>query len=168
MLTELSFHAIDLGPGKISWGFSDVDKLASAILNALPEQAMQLILQPDFPGTNEFVKLDSALSRPGYRELRANFVLLRPVATAFPSTVPGALFLTDVMLHLNTKLNQRLFQTNAKLQAAREAQKLKRAMQALRYLFRNGLLFQLFMRLRFRMPKWRFREVSMHGVSSGS
>ena len=99
---------------------------------------MEIIMQPDFPGTREFVKLENALSRPSYKELKANFLLIRPVAEAFPSSVPGGLFLTDVMIMLNEKLDMRLFQGNPRSQAGREAQRLKRCMQALRYLFRNG------------------------------
>ena len=54
--------------------------------------------------------------------------------------VPSALFLADVLIQMHHQLDDKLFKDDYKDAAAREGAKIKRAMSALRYLFRNSFL----------------------------
>ena len=68
-----------------------------------------------------------------------------------PTTVPSAFMVTDVLLLLNDLLDKKLFPVNPNeslmQKAAEEAVKIKRLMQALRYLFRaSGSIADWFMK----------------------
>ena len=80
----MTWHVRIEGPGKISWGYKDVDELARALIHALPKKALDIILDESFAGTTELVKLEHALARPTYKELRANYLLLKPIVRKFP------------------------------------------------------------------------------------
>ena len=75
-----------------------------------------------------------------WKELAANYVWLKPLCKHFPRSVPGAMFLTDVMLMVDELLDKTLLvrkNLHKVDQASEEAGRLKRCMGALRYLFRN-------------------------------
>ena len=55
-----------------------------ALLNNMPERAVELIRGEEFCGTNNLVQLESSISRPSYRELATNYVFLLPVVKMFP------------------------------------------------------------------------------------
>lgn len=77
------------------------------------------------------------------QDIAANYVWLKPLATKFTTTVPGAILLTDVWLYLNDLLDKRLLvkpQVPVQLQAGQEAERCKKLMGALRYLYRNSVL----------------------------
>ena len=69
---------------------------------------------------------------------------VRPAVEEFPTCVPGSVFLTDVWLMLDQKLEGKLLvhptRDGKQLQAGREASRLKRLVGALRYLYRNSAL----------------------------
>ncbi|OLP92428.1 hypothetical protein AK812_SmicGene25798 [Symbiodinium microadriaticum] len=115
------------GPGAIPWKFADVDELSTAIINSFPDKALRIVMSENFVGTSDLVRLEHAIARPSYRELKANFVLLRPVIQKHPDkaqfdldlNVPSGLFLTDVFLLMHEKLSFRLLQGDAKAAAGR-------------------------------------------------
>ena len=72
------------GPGAIPWKFADVDELSTAIINSFPDKALRIVMSENFVGTSDLVRLEHAIARPSYRELKANFVLLRPVIQKHP------------------------------------------------------------------------------------
>ena len=78
------------------------------------------------------------------QDIAANFVWLRPLATKFSTHVPGAILLTDIWLYLNDLLDKRMLvkeDMSVQLQAGQEAERCKKLMGALRYLYRNSVLF---------------------------
>ena len=78
------------------------------------------------------------------QDIAANFVWLRPLATKFSTHVPGAILLTDIWLYLNDLLDKRMLVKegmSVQLQAGQEAERCKKLMGALRYLYRNSVLF---------------------------
>ena len=73
------------------------------------------------------------------QEIAMNYVWLKPV---FPDTVPGAVVLTDIWLYLDNLFERRLLSKRdepKELQAATEANRVKRLCSALRYLYRNSV-----------------------------
>ena len=76
-------------------------------------------------------------------EIGANFVWLKPIVETFNDKVPGALILTDVWLYLDRLLGEKLLvkpnETKAN-QAGKEADRCKKLVGALRYLYRNSSL----------------------------
>eukprot|EP00439_Symbiodinium_sp_Y106_P006823 s7088_g1.t1 len=96
------------GPGKIPWSFKDVDGLSAAMINCLPSKALSIIMNENFGGTKDFVRLEHAIARPSYRELRANFVLLKPVVQKFPAKAQHDLHLNNVAsVHVSKLLNSK-------------------------------------------------------------
>ena len=78
-----------------------------------------------------------------HQEIAGNYVWLRPLCHHFKTKVPGALFLTDVMIYLDVLIGGNLLckpGVDKVAQAADEAKRLKRLMGALRYLWRNSFL----------------------------
>lgn len=77
------------------------------------------------------------------QDIANNFVWLKPLATKFPAVVPGGIILTDIWLYLDQLLdNKRLVKPHMSkvLQAGLEAERCKKLMGALRYLYRNSIL----------------------------
>ena len=84
------------------------------------------------------------------QDIAANYVWLKPLATKFTTTVPGAILLTDVWLYLNDLLDKRLLvkpRVPVQLQAGQEAERCKKLMGALRYLYRNSVLVDAYCHL---------------------
>ena len=83
-------------------------------------------------------------------DLATNFAWLRAWAEHFPSKIPSGFFIADVILELDRQLEEKLLlpkegipvTRDFKIERARhEAESIKRLLQALRYLFRNGYLY---------------------------
>ena len=90
------------GPGSIPWKFADVDVLSTALINSFPEKALNIVMNQNFAGTAELIRLgEHALARPSYRELKANFLLLRPVVERHPDKAPFGLHLPVVSAHVS-------------------------------------------------------------------
>ena len=84
------------------------------------------------------------------QDIAANYVWLKPLATKFTTSVPGAILLTDVWLYLNDLLDKRLLvkpRVPVQLQAGQEAERCKKLMGALRYLYRNSVLVDAYCHL---------------------
>ncbi|CAE7203425.1 rpsF [Symbiodinium sp. CCMP2592] len=132
-------------PGKIAWTEKQAD-LANTMLANIPQNAREIFEQGRFGG-GDLVVLDSLISRPGYKEIRVNYVWLRPIVQMFEDKVPSALYLTDVLLYLDGTLDKKLLVAKRDTPealltkqdlAGREAGKLKKLISSLRYLYRNG------------------------------
>lgn len=78
-----------------------------------------------------------------HQEIASNYIWLRPICQRYPRSVPGQVFLADVMLMLDKYLEGRLLvkaDVGKVAQACEEGGRLKRLMGSLRYLFRNSNL----------------------------
>ena len=76
-------------------------------------------------------------------EIGANYVWLKPIVETFREKVPGGLILTDVWLYLDRLLGEKLLVKTAETkvsQAGKEADRCKKLIGALRYLYRNSSL----------------------------
>ena len=152
----------------MAWTFKDVDLVAGRIIRNIPTAAMEMLTSDGFVGVSSLVRLSGPLSRPSFKELRSNFVWLKPLAQSFPdrapalhcrpckdrsdnmqfchfvlSQVPSGMLLTDILIRTHVRLDHRLLDSGRdvavlRVQAATEAGKLKRCMSSLRYLFRNS------------------------------
>ena len=80
-------------------------------------------------------------------DLAVNFAWLRAWVEHFPEKIPSGFFMTDVILELDRQLELKLLlpeegtppTRDFKIERARhEADSIKRLLQALRYLYRNG------------------------------
>lgn len=98
------------------------------------------------------------------QDIAANYVWLRPLVETFPQSVPGGVILTDVWLYLDKLLDFRLLvkrddeeqkeqqqqrpitKQDKQQQAATEAERCKKLMGALRYLYRNSFSAQQYHR----------------------
>lgn len=114
-------------------------KLAEGILQSFPERALQIIVHsaPDKPA-GKLVTLKDDLSRPSYREISANYLVLRPIVESSPhaaarlqqfsfswqgsilsthksavawrsAQVPSGFYLVDVLLYLDSLVEGKLY-----------------------------------------------------------
>lgn len=77
------------------------------------------------------------------QDIAANYVWLRPLVEAFPQSVPGGIILCDIWLYLDKLLTSKLLvkpNVPKETQAGLEADRCKKLMGALRYLYRNSHL----------------------------
>ena len=75
------------------------------------------------------------------QDIAANYVWLKALVAHFPESVPGGVLLTDVWLMVDSLLDNKLFvrvDLPRQNQAALEADRCKKLMGALRYLYRNS------------------------------
>lgn len=106
----------------------------------LPLAVLDLIASPTWRGGN-LVKLHSEVSRPSVQEVSLHHHWLKPWTVAMPTKVPSAFMVTDALLILNDLLDKHLFPVvepgdSVMQKAAAEAVKIKKLLQALRYLYR--------------------------------
>eukprot|EP00435_Cladocopium_sp_Y103_P054437 s2974_g17.t1 len=114
---DLFDREMDLRGGH--WKSADV---AREMLRNIPDRAMQIITNGDFAGT-DLVRVSSEVHRPSFKEW-------------------GGIILTDTWLYLNDLLDQKLFvkpNLSKEFQAGQEADRCKKLMGALRYLYRNSV-----------------------------
>lgn len=93
------------------------------------------------------------------QDIAANYVWLKPLVETFPQSVPGGIILTDIWLYVDKLLGFKLLvkkddesegqqqqrpvtKLEKQQQAATEAERCKKLMGALRYLYRNSLSAQ--------------------------
>lgn len=77
------------------------------------------------------------------QDIAANYVWLRPLVETFPQSVPGSIVLTDIWLYLDRLLEKKLLvkqDEEKQAQAATEADRCKKLIGSLRYLYRNSHL----------------------------
>ena len=77
------------------------------------------------------------------QDIAANYVWLRPLVETFPQSVPGSIVLTDIWLYLDRLLEKKLLvkqDEEKQVQAATEADRCKKLIGSLRYLYRNSHL----------------------------
>ena len=110
----------------------------------LPPAVRELIASPAWKG-GSLVKLQNELSRPSAAEVALHYHWLKPWTVAMPTRVPSAFMVTDTLLILNELFDKRLFPVqdaadSVMQKAASEAVKVKKLLQALRYLYRASRL----------------------------
>ena len=77
--------------------------------------------------------------KPLVQDVGSNYVWLQPIVKEFRRFVPGSLVLTDILLYADTLLDGKLFPQQPKLpQISKEADRLKKLVGTLRYLYRNS------------------------------
>ncbi|CAE7826675.1 hmu [Symbiodinium sp. CCMP2592] len=129
------------GSGKVKWNYEKVQGIAMAMREHLPLAVRDLIEGPNWRG-GAIVRLESDVARPSALEVSRHYFLLKPWVQALPTTVPSAFMITDTLLLLNQLLELKLFPVkpveSVINNAAAEAVKIKKLLQALRYLFRSS------------------------------
>ena len=74
------------------------------------------------------------------QDIAANYCWMKPLVEVWPEKVPGGIVLTDCWLYLDKLLDKKLLVKARKSkqdQASEEAERYKKLMGALRYLYRN-------------------------------
>ncbi|CAK9081172.1 unnamed protein product [Durusdinium trenchii] len=129
------------GPGKVAWTEKDVETDALAMKAQLPAVLLSMIDDDGWHG-GEIVQLESDMHRPSCGEIALNYPYLKGLVQNHPHSVPGGIYLTDVVLFLDSLLDGKLLVQRdgktKKVLAGEEAERLKRLLGALRALWRSS------------------------------
>mmetsp|Transcript_7595 Transcript_7595/g.17005 ORF Transcript_7595/g.17005 Transcript_7595/m.17005 type:complete len:172 (+) Transcript_7595:78-593(+) len=128
---------------KATWEEADVTTVATSVLNELPADIKALVSEGNFKSDTIIGIKDEVGWNVCEKDIRNNYVILKPFVQWSPASVPSAFFAADVLIKLNSLLHNKLFACREEFvvpRATKEGGKIKKLIGALRALYRHARL----------------------------